>query len=350
MLDSVKSYYGETLQKSEDLLTNACCTGAEPPQYIKNLLAQLHDETLTKYYGCGLVVPEDLNGASVLDLGCGAGRDVYLLSAMVGEAGRVVGVDMTDQQLSVARKHQDYHREKFSHTQSNVSFIQGELENLSVLSFTEESLSANSFDVIISNCVINLCTDKAAVLQAAYDLLKPGGEMYFSDVYASRRVPQDLQNDPILYGECLSGAYYWNDFLRAAKDAGFNDPRLVVDSPITVENEALQEKLGAIEFYSATYRLFKIPELESACEDYGQAVIYHGGIPHHEQAFKLDGHHTIEKGKVFSVCGNTEMMLSQTRFAEHFTFIGDRNHHYGIYPGCGHDMPFLRVDNPAACC
>jgi arsenite methyltransferase len=345
MLDSVKSYYGETLQKSEDLLTNACCTGAEPPQYIKAILVQLNDETLTKYYGCGLVIPEKLQGANILDLGCGAGRDVYVLSALAGEQGRVVGVDMTEQQLQVARAHQDYHREQFGYTESNVEFIQGELEHLDEL-----GLGKAQFDVIVSNCVINLCVDKASVLKAAYDLLKPGGELYFSDVYASRRVPAGLRDDPVLYGECLSGAYYWNDFTRAAKAAGFLDPRLVADSPITVENDAVKEKLGQIEFHSATYRLFKLPELESDCEDYGQAVIYHGGIEHHQEIFRLDAHHGIEAGKVFPVCGNTELMLSQSRFAEHFTFIGDRSRHFGIFEGCGKDMPFSHNSEAAPCC
>lgn len=345
MLENVKSYYGDTLQKSDDLLTNACCTGAEPPQYLKDIFSQLHDETLTRYYGCGLVVPQKLEGARVLDLGCGAGRDVYVLSALVGEQGSVVGIDMTEAQLDVARRHQEFHREAFAYKQSNVSFIQAELEKLAQLGLEE-----NSFDVIVSNCVINLCMDKPAVLDAAYKLLKPGGELYFSDVYASRRVPAALKQDPILYGECLSGAFYWNDFINTAKAAGFKDPRLVEDAPITIENAAVQEKLAGIEFYSATYRLFKIENLEPACEDYGQAVIYRGGIAHSEQSLRLDKHHFIEKGRVFPVCGNTEAMLSQSRFAEHFDFIGDRAQHFGIFEGCGTPVPFDQNSEEAPCC
>lgn len=335
MLDEVKSYYGNTLQSSDDLLTNACCTGAEPPEYLKQVLADIHDEVMMKYYGCGLVMPQQLLATKILDLGCGAGRDVYALSRLVGKEGKVVGVDMTDEQLDVARSHQSFHAEKYGYAQSNVEFVKGELENLASL-----GLEKNSFDIIVSNCVINLCVDKKAVLQAAYDLLKPGGEIYFSDVYASRRVPENLKNDPVLYGECLSGAFYWNDFINTAKDVGFHDPRLVEDSPIVIERRDLAEKVEGIAFYSATYRLFKLESLEPQCEDYGQAVIYKGSIENHPRFFKLDMEHMIEAGKVFPVCGNTESMLRETRFAEHFEFIGDRSVHYGIFEGCGTPVPF----------
>ena len=103
--ENVQEYYGKTLQSSADLQTNACCEPAEMPGWLKKVLAQLHDEVLMRYYGCGLIASEALKGARVLDLGCGAGRDVYALSQMVGEEGFVVGVDMTDEQLDVARSY-----------------------------------------------------------------------------------------------------------------------------------------------------------------------------------------------------------------------------------------------------
>ena len=103
---------------------------------------------------------------------------------------------------------------------------------------------------------------------------------------------------------------------------------------------ALRAKLGPAKFFSATYRLFKLDGLEPLCEDYGQAVIYKGGIPHAEDVFVLDKHHVIERGKVFPVCGNTWRMLADTRFAGHFEFIGDFSRHYGIFAGCGTPMPF----------
>ena len=255
---------------------------------------------------------------------------------LVGESGKVVGVDMTSEQIEVARSHIDYHADKFGFKSPNTEFRQGYLEDLAAL-----ELADDDFDVIVSNCVINLCADKLAVLKEAFRVLKPGGELYFSDVYASRRVPEDLRQDPVLYGECLSGALYWNDFLNLAKEAGFADPRLVEDSVITIANKDIEAKIGHIGFFSATYRLFKLPgKLESDCEDYGQAVIYKGTIPNAPNAWELDGHHRIETGKVFPVCGNTYNMLHETRFKKHFDFIGDTSTHYGIFEGCGKNLPF----------
>ena len=334
MRDSVQEYYGQTLQSSADLATNACCDQT-PPAYLKPLLANIHDDVLARYYGCGLVVPDELAGARVLDLGCGAGRDVYLLSQLVGEPGEVVGVDMTDEQLAVARQHEEHHRQAFGYGTSNVRFEKGYLEALDAL-----ELARGSFDVVISNCVINLSTDKPKVLADVARLLKPGGEFYFSDVYADRRLAQEIVNDPVLYGECLGGALYWNDFEHLARRVGFGDPRLVESRRLSVDNVVLEAKLGNARFYSATYRLFNIADLEPACEDYGQAVIYRGTVATAPHAFTLDGHHVIEAGRVFPVCGNTWRMLAESRFAPHFEFIGDFSQHFGVFAGCGVALPF----------
>lgn len=335
MLDKVQEYYGNTLQKSEDLQTNACCTAGAPPEYIRTILSSIHSDVSSRYYGCGLIIPEALEGLRILDLGCGAGQDVYILSALVGESGSVVGVDMTPQQLEVARKHQTFHAQEFGHADSNITFIEGELEKLDLL-----DLEPNSFDVIVSNCVINLCVDKPAVLKHVFNLLKPGGEMYFSDVYSDRRIPKNLKYDPVLYGECLSGAFYWNDFIHTAKQCGFLDPRLASDSEIEIHNEEIAQKLSDIRFFSATYRLFKLDELEPECEDYGQAVVYKGSIPQHPHHLKLDKHHNIQANKVFPVCGNTYRMLQETRFNQYFDFIGDWDKHFGIFEGCGTHLPY----------
>ena len=256
MKETVQEYYGKVLQGSHDLKTDACCTDGDLPRYLKQALSRVHDEVLARYYGCGLVLPEQLEGLRILDLGSGSGRDCYVLAQLVGEEGFVLGVDMTDEQLEVANRHLDWHREQFGYARSNVAFRKGYIEKLDEL-----DLDDGSFDLIISNCVINLSPDKPAVLEQAWRLLKPGGEMYFSDVYADRRVPPELLDDPVLWGECLSGALYWNDFLNLAKQAGFADPRLVEDRPLSIDNEAIAEMLDPIRFFSATYRLFKLDGL-----------------------------------------------------------------------------------------
>ena len=133
MLDDVKDYYGKTLQHSSDLKTDACCTLDQPADYLKTIFSKIHSEVHARYYGCGLVAPESLRGLRILDLGSGSGRDAYTLSALVGEHGSVVGVDMTDEQLAVATQHIDFHRQAFGYQKSNVEFHKGYLEKLDAL-------------------------------------------------------------------------------------------------------------------------------------------------------------------------------------------------------------------------
>jgi len=329
----VRDYYGKVLDKSEDLKTNACKTGARMPQHIRDALKKVHPDVIAKYYGCGLCIPTKLKGLKVLDLGSGSGRDVYLISNLVGEEGHVTGVDMTEEQLQVARAHVTYHTEAFGYQEPNVSFVKAFIEDLS-------DLPDDAFDLVVSNCVVNLANNKDKVLSEVYRVLKEGGELYFSDVYSDRRIPQSLVEDKVLYGECLSGALYYEDFVAKAKAAGFRDPRLVNDDRITVNNKAIEAQLGDIRFYSATYRLFKLPTLDAQCEDYGQAVKYLGTVPEEPRAFVLDNHHKFHKGRVVSVCRNTLMMLKNTRFASDFEFYGSEETHYGPFPGCGVSIPF----------
>jgi arsenite methyltransferase len=346
-LENSRQYYGRTLQSSEDLLTDACSTSEPPPPHVRAALAHIHPEVSARYYGCGLVAPPEIEGAQILDLGCGSGRDAYVLSKLVGEQGRVVGVDATQEQLAVAEAHREWHRERFGHARPNIDFVAGDIEALSDLRLAE-----SSFDVIVSNCVINLVEDKASVFRAAHRLLKPGGELYFSDIYADRRIPAPLRRDPVLHGECLAGALYWGDFLTLAKSAGFADPRLVSDRPLAIRDRAIEAKLEGINFFSATYRLFKLEGLEPRCEDYGQAVIYRGGIAGSEQLFALDKHHRMEAGRIFPLCGNSWRMLAETRFAPHFEFIGDFSRHFGAFAGCGDVLPFdiAIAETAGGCC
>ncbi|MEL6170065.1 MAG: methyltransferase domain-containing protein [Pseudomonadota bacterium] len=341
--DSVKNYYGQKLQSSADLQTNACCSPETVPDRLKRVLGLIHEDVASKYYGCGLIAPEVLQGARILDLGSGSGRDVFVLSALAGESGHVDGVDMTEEQLSVARAHVETHRDRFGYIKANTAFHHGYIEDLAAL-----GLAPESYDVIVSNCVINLALDKAAVLKGAWDLLAPGGEMYFSDVYASRRVPDDLRADPVLYGECLSGAMYHGDFRSVARRTGFIDPRVVEARPLTIENPALQAKLGEIRFHSVTYRLFKLLGLEDSQEDYGQAVVYRGTVDGSEDVFVLDRETRFERGRATTVSGNTAQMVLRTRFAPHFDVIGKGVVHFGAFNAF--DAPITDAADPSTCC
>ena len=237
--DSVRQYYGKTSGNSDNLKTSAFTTDANMPANAKAVVPLLNNEVIERCKDYGIVIPEALEGCNVLELACGAGRNCYIISKLVGPEGKVVGVDMTDEQLEVANRHIDFHTKRFGYDRPNVDFKKGYIEKLADLGLID-----NYFDVIVSNCVINLSSDKDAVLREAYRVLKPGGELYFADVYSDRRMPQELVDDPMLFGECLSGALYWNDFLEIARRHGFNDPRLLSDSRITISNKKVAAKVG----------------------------------------------------------------------------------------------------------
>lgn len=322
---SVQNYYGDVLQSSQDLRTSACCPLEAMPAHIRPYLQRIHSEVQNRFYGCGSPIPHQLEGKTVLDLGCGSGRDVYILSQLVGEKGLVVGVDMTAKQLAVAREYLDYHMDLFGYERTNVILQQGFIEDLAAMGIAD-----NSVDVVVSNCVINLAADKEQVFREIFRVLKPGGELYFSDVFSDRRIPQRLAADPLILGECLGGALYQEDFRRILHGLGCQDSRTVSRSEIQIHDEQIARALGQIRFFSVTVRAFKL-DLEDRCENYGQAAKYLGTMDAAPHAFVLDDHHTFPTGMYLPVCGNTARMLSQTRFAEHFEVLGDFHNHYGLF-------------------
>ena len=119
-------YYGQILKASDDLKTNACCASGKPPKWLHLPLSNVHSEVTNKFYGCGYPFPDGTEACVVLDLGCGAGRDVYVLSQLVGKDGHVIGIDMTEEQLKTANETLDWHMEKFFGSTSikNVTFHQ----------------------------------------------------------------------------------------------------------------------------------------------------------------------------------------------------------------------------------
>ncbi len=329
-LASVREYYGTILQGSKDLKTSACCSIEQLPRTHREVLAQIDGEILDRFYGCGCPVPEAVDGLRVLDLGCGTGRDVYLLSKLVGPTGFVIGLDMTDEQLEVARRHVPSQMKRFGFETPNVDFRQGYIEDL-----LGAGIEDNSIDLVVSNCVINLSPDKERVFREIFRVLKPGGELYFSDVFSGRRIPEDIRRDPVLHGECLAGALYIEDFRRLLRDLGCADYRQMSRRRIEMGNEALEEKAGMIDFYSMTVRAFKLP-LEDICEDYGQVATYLGTVPGAPHAFDLDDHHCFQTGKPMLVCGNTGDMVGATRLGKHFRVNGDKSCHFGPFD-CGPD-------------
>ncbi|XP_019664973.2 arsenite methyltransferase isoform X2 [Ailuropoda melanoleuca] len=282
----VQNYYGQVLKKSADLQTSACVTAARlVPKHIREALTNVHEEVALRYYGCGLVIPECLENCWILDLGSGSGRDCYVLSQLVGETGHVTGIDMTENQVEVAKKYIEYHMEKYGFQTPNVTFLHGYMENLE-----ETGIKNESYDIVISNCVINLVPDKQAVLQEAYRVLKHGGELYFSDVYASLELPEEIRTHRILWGDCR--------------------------------------------FVSATFRLFKLPKTGPAerCQ-----VTYNGGIIGHEKELIFDANFTFKEGEIVEVDEETAAILKNSRFAQNFLIrpIGEKLPAHSGYSALG---------------
>lgn len=343
---AVKEYYGKVLKTKRDLKTSACCSVESFPEPMRSIVRNIEPEILDKFYGCGSPIPPLLEGCRILDLGCGTGRDVYICSALAGEKGFVTGIDMTDAQLEIARKYRNSQMKRFGFKRRNVDFKKGYMEDLKELGIED-----GSQDVVISNCAINLSPDKRSVFSEIFRVLKPGGELYFSDVFADRRIPGEIKDDPLFYGECLGGAMYIEDFRRMMREWGCLDYRVVSKRKITLD-AALAVKAGHIEFYSMTIRAFKLDDLEDRCEDFGQAAFYRGTIPHHPHEFRLDDHHCFIAHKPMLVCANTASMLSNTRYAGYFQVIGDKSRHYGLFKCAPHPEPLEKADSGkgGSCC
>ncbi len=321
--ESVKDYYGRVLSSSGDLKTSACCLAESLPPHVRQALRDVHPEVLARFYGCGSPIPPYLSGMTVLDLGSGSGRDCYVLSKLVGPKGRVIGIDMTDEQLSVAREQLDWHAQRYGY--ANVEFRTGYIEDLAAAGIED-----NSIDLVISNCVLNLSPNKAQCFSEIFRVLKPGGELYFSDVFADRRIPASIATDPVMLGECLGGALYLEDFRRELNKVGCADARVVSSSALEITNPDVARMAGNIRFYSNTVRAFKL-ELEDRCEDFGQVATYLGQEENNPHAFILDDHHRLETGRPMLVCGNTADMLRKTRYAALFNVTGDQSVHYGLF-------------------
>lgn len=343
-ISTVKDYYGKVLKSKMDLQTSACCTAEAMPEHLRPLLKDIHPEVKDRFYGCGAPFPSALEGLTILDLGSGTGRDCYMLSKLVGETGAVIGVDMTDEQLAVAESHKEFHREKFGYAKSNVSFRKGYIEDLA-----SADIADNSVDLVVSNCVLNLSPNKTAAFREIFRVLKPGGELYFSDVFTDRRLPEEIAKDPVFVGECLGGAMYTEDFRRLLAEVGCADPRRINNSEIAINNRDMQDRAGLARFYSITVRAFKL-DLEDRCEDHGQVATYKGGIPTSPAYFDLDDHHRFEVGKPMLVCGNTARMLEESRFQPYFEIQGDRSKHFGLFD-CGPTTAGgTEVSTADACC
>lgn len=207
----------------------ACCDSADSTKLIGEKIGYSTEKLNAAPEGSNLGVgcgnPSALakisEGETVIDLGSGAGFDAFLVSPIVGKKGKVIGIDLSDEMLGLARKH----AKKGGY--SNVEFIKGDIEALPL----QEEIA----DHIISNCVINLSLDKAAVYREAHRVLKLGGRISISDIVLEKDLPDFIKNSEAAHIACISGAEKLQDYLAYVKAAGFKDVRIEGKRPFPIE-------------------------------------------------------------------------------------------------------------------
>ncbi len=330
---AVLDTYSEAAQRDLGL----CCPTPVDPK----LMAAIPDEVLERDYGCGDPSSRVKAGETVLDLGAGAGRAVFVASQIVGPQGRVIGVDMNDEMLAVARRATPAFARTVGY--ENVSFRKGRIQDLKVdLERLDRELAEHpvrsaedlarlearlqdlrqrapmiedeSVDVVLSDCVLNLVRpeEKRLLFSEIHRVLKPGGRAIISDIVSDEDVPYHLQRNPELWTGCISGAMREDLFLAAFEEAGLYGMS-VVDRQV----EPWRTVQG-IEFRSVTVVAYK--GKEGACWDRRQAVVYRGPF---REVTDDDGH-VLRRGVRVAVCEKTFGIYRRAPYREHFDFVEPR--------------------------
>lgn len=328
---AVRERYSAGARKVEEAL---CC----PVDYDAGLLALLPREIIEKDYGCGDPSRYVRDGDVVLDLGSGSGKICYMAAQLVGNSGRIIGVDMNDDMLALARKYQGEMADKLGG--SRVRFLKGHIQDLALdvegldrhlrdhpvqdhaslmelqawldQQRSKQPLIADaSVDLVISNCVLNLVaeSDKQKLVSEIHRVLKPGGRAAISDIVSDESVPEPLKKDPELWSGCISGAFQEQEFLRAFEDAGFRF--VAYDKWDAVPWRVV----GGIEFRSVT--LIAVKGSNEPCLDVGQAVIYRGPF----KSITDDEGHIFRRGERMAVCERTYKLLMEGPYRNQFIAI-----------------------------
>lgn len=237
----VKGRYAQIARQDQESCCPSCSGGASSllqakgTEYLREDLEHVPEEAIMGL-GCGnpAAIADLKTGEAVLDLGSGAGVDVFLAANKVGPTGKVIGVDMTEEMVDKA---EEIAR---NYGYRNVEFRLGEIESLPV--------EDESVDAIISNCVINLSLDKSKVFREAYRALKPGGRLTVSDIVSERALPDEIKADSNAWACCIGGALEQPEYLEKIKKAGFEDVEVVSSREFYIENKTnqTQEKLLSI--------------------------------------------------------------------------------------------------------
>ncbi|KAF0974984.1 hypothetical protein FDP41_005737 [Naegleria fowleri] len=327
--ESVKEHYSKQ-QTNEAKISNSCFLAKKPHNTIQKLLSLIPEKVNETFFGCGCPIPLGIKDLTVLDLGSGSGRDVFLAAALVGDQGKVIGIDMTKKQVELAKSSTLEFVEnckKVNLKVGSIEFHEGLIEELVTL------LPSESVDLVASNCVINLSPRKEKCLQQVYNVLKYGGEFVFSDIYSDRKIhPIALQQLSKL-GSCIGTVFYINDFLSVCRKLGFH-VREVNRVELAASSQDLQQMLvGQAKFYSITYRLFKLKNLEMAEENYGHIVTYKGTLEGYPVIYKFDSELEFEKNLPVNVSGNVASVLEESEYLhKHFSILpNNRELHFGEF-------------------
>ncbi|MFH1620028.1 MAG: arsenite methyltransferase [bacterium] len=210
----VKRAYGRVARK-----TVSCCKGSSCCGHKTQSASAVPEAELGLSCGDPTAFLKIKKGMTVVDLGSGAGKDVFIAAQLVGAKGNVIGVDMTADMLKLARKNRLKFIERVGY--SNIEFRKGLIEKL--------PLRSGETDLIISNCVINLSPDKPAVFREAFRVLKPGGRVVISDIVLNREMPPGLKKQAGLYAACIAGALLREDYVSAIRSAGFGRIKILSD-------------------------------------------------------------------------------------------------------------------------
>ncbi|OMJ07121.1 Arsenite methyltransferase [Smittium culicis] len=326
--DKIRTYYSNMRESKHRMTT--IINKIAPHPIIKSAISYVPRQVSENYRGCGTPIPMGIEGLRVLDLGCGSGRDCYVVSKLVGPTGEVTGIDMTEEVLNVARDNIPEFSNRLGF-KPHLKFLKGYIEFLN-----DAGLYPESIDLCISNSAVNLSPNKKLVFQSVFEILREGGEFYFSDIYADRRLPNHLRSHPTLLTECLGGALYIEDFKRLCERVGFIDPRQVGPAvPVRIESPEIRDLVRATQFYSITYRMFKHTKpttiLEPTREDYGQVAIYKGTVEGQRSRLRIDNDWCFESNRSVLVDGNTATILSESWLQRHFDIRGDRSCHFGRF-------------------
>lgn len=291
--ESVKDFYTEAAKKTAKEL---CC----PIAYNEDDIKHIPKDAIEIAYGCGspVTLAGVKTGDTVLDLGSGGGIDCFIAAKYAGKNGRVIGIDMTDKMLDKAKGISKTAAKNLGY--DVVEFKKGLLEDIPV--------SDEVVDIVTSNCVINLSPDKKKVFNEIYRILKNNGRFCISDVVSDKDVPEEMQDNERLWGECISGALKESDFFRLAKDAGFYGLE-------TIKRYFFKEVNG-IKFYSITVRGYKFKK-GAKCVYIGQYAIYNGPF----KSVQDDDGHEYPIGAPVEICTDTSEKLSRPPYKEFFTII-----------------------------